>query len=319
MSSAQQSGSLLRRIGAPVLGVLAVLALLVTVVATPVRALVTSTDTYLAVVGPVVDDADLRVAVSEAVAERAVAAVPDGALTQWLPDAVGERAGSLGRSVLIGLVRDTVQRLLASDAAAGLWRGANRVVHQQASATLRGADDALVGVRESDGEAVLTLDLTRVWDRARAELGDLGLPAVLLPERAVVVDVTEGSSLVRARGATSVVLALPFVAGGVALLAGVGAVLLARRHVRAVGVLAGGVVLGAGVGILAVALLAPRAEGVMSTRVGELLVAGLVQRGARLVLDGLWWTVLIALVVVLVVVLRPRVTALRQRRRATPS
>ncbi|PWD49550.1 hypothetical protein C8046_01300 [Serinibacter arcticus] len=302
-----------RALVAGLLGVVAVIALVVGVVGAQARALVTSTDAYLAVAGPALEDPELRAAAADAVAARVVAVVPEGSLTAWLPDDAGSAAGTLARAALTALVRDATARVLASDAAAGLWRGANRVLHQQVSATLQGRDGAVVVTRggpadgvtgETDG-AIVALDLTAVWDRARGELAELGVPSALLPERSVLVDVAgsdAGAAVLRVQHATSWLLVLPFAAAGTAVVAGAGAVLLARRRRRA-GVLLGlGTATTAALAIAVLTLLVPTG----AHDVVGLLVAGVAERAAAGVLGWLWWLLAAGLAATLAVV-APRV------------
>ncbi|WHP17181.1 hypothetical protein [Cellulomonas sp. ES6] len=255
-----------RAAAAVVLVVLGALLTPVAVAASWGRGLVADTDRYLAAVGPLAEDAQVR----EAVTDRVTAAVVDGLRLERLaadatsaiaaldlPPRASEAVESL-RGPLVdaatGYVRGVVGRVVDSDAFATVWTTANREVHRQLAAVLRGDPGALARI---DADGTLTVDLGGVVDAVRQRLSAAGFAVVdRLPAVDATFAVLRSADLVRAQEAYRALDAAatwsPWAA--VALLAG--AVALARGRVRALAVV--GLAVAGAVALLLVALVAGR-------------------------------------------------------------
>jgi hypothetical protein len=200
-----------RATAAVVLVVLGALLAPVAVVAVWARDLVTDTDRYLATVGPLVDDPQIQSAVTnrvtgaivdaadlEGLAGEAVTAV-DGL---GLPPRVSALVGSLQEPLVdaaTGFIRRTVDAVVTSDVLEAVWDEANRTVHQQLNAVLRGDPDAIASI---DAQGTLVVDLTGVVDTVRASLSDAGFTIVdRLPTISASFPLMQSADLVRAQNA----------------------------------------------------------------------------------------------------------------------
>jgi hypothetical protein len=147
----------LRRIFAPILVALAVLVFTVTVPAAWGARTVLNTDRYVATVEPLAEDP----AVQQAIATRLTDAVfstldVQGVISNALA-AIGERATLLAgplTNALRGFVQDQVLKVVQSDAFETFWVAANRFVHTQVLAVLRGETDTVSVV---EGKVLLNL------------------------------------------------------------------------------------------------------------------------------------------------------------------
>lgn len=257
---------------AVVLVVLAALLAPLAVVATWARDLVTDTDRYLATVAPLAQDPQIQGAVTNRVTGAIVDAID---LDQLAADATGAIADlglpprvSLAVESLQGplvnaatnFVRQTVDRVVTSDAFADVWTAANRTVHDQLNAVLSGDPDAIASI---DASGTLTVDLTEVIDSVRAALSDAGFTIVdRLPQISASFPLMQSADLVRAQSAYRVldVLGTWLVWVVLALLAG--GVLLARHKARALVI--AGLVLAGSMLLLGVALTVGRSVYVSS-------------------------------------------------------
>jgi hypothetical protein len=117
--------------------VAAVLGVMVGALALWAHRIVFDTDAYVRVVAPVAQDPEVRSAVAEFVAARAVQAVDlEARLQSALPSSAGMAAPALARA-LQRYLGDEVERFLATDTAQRLWVDANRFAHQQLISALR--------------------------------------------------------------------------------------------------------------------------------------------------------------------------------------
>jgi hypothetical protein len=234
----------------------------VAVVASWARDLVTDTDRYLAVVGPLARDPQVRAAVTERVAQAVVeavdvpglaadatAAVAGLGLPPRAAGAVESLQGPLATAVT-GFVRDTVARVVGSDRFATAWDRANREVHARLGAVLRGDPDARATIGD---DGTLTVDLSGVVAAVREALSAAGFTVVdRLPTIDVRLPLLTRTELVQARDAYRVLDAVGAWLQWLVLGLLVAAVAVARRRVRATAtagfVLAAGMLLlGAGV------------------------------------------------------------------------
>jgi hypothetical protein len=146
-----------RRILAPILVVLTVVVFTVTVPAAWGRRTILNTDRYVATVAPLANDP----AVQESIATKVTAQVftalnVEGVISTALA-AIGDRATVLAApmtNAIQGFVQEQVLRLVQSDAFDTFWAEANRFVHTQVMAILRG-DEEQVSVVE--GKVLLNL------------------------------------------------------------------------------------------------------------------------------------------------------------------
>ncbi|WP_425837465.1 hypothetical protein [Microbacterium sp. PA5] len=236
---------------------LAVALIVVGVVLTPVAAVgawvrvaLVDTDRFVEALAPLADDP----AVQGLVIERTTAAIESridvdglvgdlfgGLATLDLPPRAAAALPLLESSAVAAvqaLIERTVTRVVESDAFASTWTTVLRTTHDRGTALLTWDGSGVVGISE---DSVLELHLGPVVGAARQALLDEGLRvAAVIPEVSLVVPLGQADSVVLARTAYAVAVAvgawLPWLA--LALLAG--GVLLARRRVRAVSLAAAG-------------------------------------------------------------------------------
>ncbi|GIG35140.1 hypothetical protein [Cellulomonas pakistanensis] len=200
-----------RATAAVVLIVLGALLAPVAVVAVWARDLVTDTDRYVATVGPLVDDPQIQSAVTERVTGAIVQAADLPGLAAeaatavdglGLPPRVAALAGSLQEPLVdaaTGFIRRAVEAVVTSDVLEAVWDEANRTVHDQLGAVLRGDPDAVASI---DAQGQLVVDLTGVVDTVRASLSDAGFTLIdRLPTISVSFPLMQSEDLVRAQNA----------------------------------------------------------------------------------------------------------------------
>jgi hypothetical protein len=147
----------LRRVSAALLLVVAVLLFTLAVPGVWFRRTFADSDRYVAMVAPLAQDPAVQEYLSRTVTNQVFEAL---GVEERLDSALAERAprlvflaGPLADAVR-GFVQDKVQAIFASGAFATYWEQANRYVHDQLIATLRGEGDVLV---VSHGRVVLSL------------------------------------------------------------------------------------------------------------------------------------------------------------------
>jgi hypothetical protein len=147
----------LRRVMTPILVVLSIIVFTVTVPAAWGARTVLNTDRYVATVAPLADDPAVQASIATKLTDQVFAALNvEGTISDALA-ALGERATVLAgplTTAVRGFVRDQVEKVVASDAFKTFWVAANRFVHTQVLAILRGEGDT-VSVRE--GKVLLNL------------------------------------------------------------------------------------------------------------------------------------------------------------------
>ncbi len=146
-----------RRVSTAILLVLAVLLFTLAVPGVWVRRTFSDSDRYVAMVAPLARDPAVHEYLARTVTNEVFEAL---AVEERLASALANRAprlvflaGPLADAVR-GFVEDKVRAIFASEAFALYWEQANRYVHEQLIAALRGESDALV---ISDGKVVLSL------------------------------------------------------------------------------------------------------------------------------------------------------------------
>ena len=147
----------LRRVLTPILVVLSIIVFTVAVPAAWGARTVLNTDRYVATVGPLADDPAVQASIATKLTDQVFSALDvEGTISDALAG-LGERATVLAgplTTAVKGFVQDQVQKVVASDAFKTFWVAANRFVHTQVLAILRGEGDT-VSVRE--GKVLLNL------------------------------------------------------------------------------------------------------------------------------------------------------------------
>ncbi len=147
----------MRRIATPILVALSIIVFAVTVPAAWGARTVLNTDRYVATVAPLADDPAVQASIATKLTDQVFSALNvQGTLSDAL-GALGARATVLAGPLTIavkGFVRDQVEKVVASDAFKTFWVEANRFVHTQVLAILRG-DTETITTRE--GKVLLNL------------------------------------------------------------------------------------------------------------------------------------------------------------------
>jgi len=131
----------LRRVLTPILVALSIIVFTVTVPAAWGARTVLNTDRYVATVAPLADDPAVQASIATKLTDQVFLALNvEGTLSDALAT-LGERATVLAgplTTAVKGFVRDQVEKVVASDAFKTFWVEANRFVHTQVLAILRG-------------------------------------------------------------------------------------------------------------------------------------------------------------------------------------
>jgi hypothetical protein len=146
-----------RRILTPILVALSILVFTITVPAAWGARTVLNTDRYVATVAPLADDPAVQASIATKLTDQVFSALNVEATLSDALGALGERATVLAGPLTIavkGFVRDQVETVVASDAFKTFWVEANRFVHTQVLAILRG-DTETISTRE--GKVLLNL------------------------------------------------------------------------------------------------------------------------------------------------------------------
>lgn len=223
-----------------VLGILAGLALVAAVIAGYAGSLVSSTDRYVATVGPVIQDpavqADLSGQISDQITSRMdisstiqdeVAQRSDTRAAQGLASVLGPRIAERTNN----LVEQTVSKAVASQAFAVMWTDANRAAHQ---VLVRALEDDSGGVASIGGNGDVSISTTAMISEAKSRLLAQGVAAA----SAIPDDAGQDYTVFSAPGLASALSALDTlgrvsaVLPWAALLLAAGAVLAAPRGRR---------------------------------------------------------------------------------------
>ena len=231
----------LRSVLAAVLLVIGVVLVPVGVTATWLRTTVTDTDNWVETVTPLATDPAVTAFVEDRATARVLVAISDQHLVDRALEAleaggrpVAARSLGLLKAPLAAQVEQVVRRVVTavvgSDQFATVWVAANQVSHAQLVAVLsRSPDGAIV-----DNGSTVSIDIGNLVEPIEQRLVAAGVPLVdKLPPITVSVPLLPSSDLDTARtaynalrigGVALPLLALAFIAGGVAL---------ARDHRRA--------------------------------------------------------------------------------------
>ncbi|WP_177204307.1 MULTISPECIES: hypothetical protein [unclassified Streptomyces] len=180
----------LRSVGSTVLVLLAALLSMLAVVAVWADSIVQDTDRYVATVAPLASDPDVQAAVADRVTdvvldrvdvEALVQQLTDAAAQQGVPPRLAELLGTLDEPIENGLrqlVRDTVERVVGSEAFETVWVDANRRAHTLLDRALTGEAD---GVVKLEGDEV-AVDVGPIVALVKERLVDAGFaPAARIP------------------------------------------------------------------------------------------------------------------------------------------
>jgi hypothetical protein len=146
-----------RRILTPILVALSILVFTITVPAAWGARTVLNTDRYVATVAPLADDPAVQASIATKLTDQVFSALNVQETLSDALGALGDRATVLAGPLTIavkGFVRDQVEKVVASDAFKTFWVEANRFVHTQVLAILRG-DTETITTRE--GKVLLNL------------------------------------------------------------------------------------------------------------------------------------------------------------------
>jgi hypothetical protein len=147
----------LRRIFTPILVALAVIAFTVTVPAAWGARTVLNTDRYVATVEPLAQDPAVQQAIAARLTDEVFNLLNVQDLISNTLSSIGDRATLLAgplTNALRGFVQDQVLKVVQSDAFETFWVDANRFVHTQVLAVLRGEGDTVSVV---EGKVLLNL------------------------------------------------------------------------------------------------------------------------------------------------------------------
>jgi hypothetical protein len=206
-----------RATGAVVLITLGVLLAPLAVVAHWAQRELTDTDRYLATIGPLAQDPVVQSAIEGRVTDAIMARldVPSlvGTVSSNLDERGLERASQaltlLEGSVTSGVenfVGDVTERVVESDAFQSVWLEANRTAHEQLVAVLQGRPG---NVLQLSDEGALTVQLSGIIDRVKAELVDAGFGiAANIPEVNATFTIVQTTELVRLQNAYNAVVML---------------------------------------------------------------------------------------------------------------
>lgn len=146
-----------RRILTPILVILAVIVFTVSVPAVWGARTVLNTDRYVATVAPLADDPAVQQAIATRLTDEVFAALNVQEVISDTLAAIGERATLLAgplTNALHGFVQEQVLKVVESDAFETFWVEANRFVHTQVLAIMRGESDT---VSVAEGKVLLNL------------------------------------------------------------------------------------------------------------------------------------------------------------------
>jgi hypothetical protein len=147
----------MRRIFTPILVALSIVVFTVTVPAVWGARTVLNTDRYVATVGPLAEDPAVQASIATKLTDQVFVALNvEGTLSSVLAE-IGDRATVLAApltTAVRGFVQDQVLKVVQSDAFQTFWVEANRFVHTQVLAILRGEGDTVSTV---EGKVLLNL------------------------------------------------------------------------------------------------------------------------------------------------------------------
>ncbi|MGW7132189.1 hypothetical protein ACWGIA_28165, partial [Streptomyces bobili] len=172
-----------RSAGSVLLILLAALLSVLSVIAVWANSIVRDTDRYVATVGPLASDPDVRKAVTDRVTNVVLGQIDVDALVGQLQDAVSEKGvppkaaqlvGNLDAPITSGLeqlVAGTVERVVSSSAFETVWVESNRKVHSAVDKALTGEADGPVSLKNDE----VAIDVAPIVAQVKERLVDAGL------------------------------------------------------------------------------------------------------------------------------------------------
>ncbi|MFF2275404.1 hypothetical protein [Agromyces sp. NPDC058126] len=239
-----------RTVAAVVLVVIGLLLAPVAVVAAWARLELVDTDRFVATFAPLAEDPEVQEYVSDQVTaaiERQVdipqltADLFDGLRALDLPPRAADALGLLEAPATQGLqslVADVVDRLVASDAFADIWRTALQTTHTQFVAAVQGDPDAML---EIGGDGTLSVQIGPIIEAVKERLSERGVgfaDAIPVVEQSIVV--AQGDAFVLVSTLYSLAVGIGTWLPWVALAFLVAGVLVAKRRSKAFVWTAGG-------------------------------------------------------------------------------
>ncbi len=234
-SAARRSDPPWRRITSVCLAILSALLLVASVIAGYAGSLVSSTDRYVAAVGPVIQNSAVQANLSGQISDQITSRLD---LSSTIQDAVAERGdtrAAQGLAAVLGpriaertntLVEETVSKAVASQAFAAMWTDANRAAHQ---VLVRALEDDPGGVASIAENGDVSISTTAMIGEAKSRLLAQGVTAA----SAIPDDAGQDYTVFSAPGLASALSALDAlgrvaaVLPWAALLLAAGAILLA--------------------------------------------------------------------------------------------
>jgi hypothetical protein len=312
-----------RAAAAAVLLVLGVILVPLTAVSWWVRGTITDTDKWVAAVAPLASDPQVQAAVTDQVTDRVMARVQSLNLSQQATDALIARGVPPQIAAAVSLIASPIQDrteslvhrvvgdVVASEAFANVWTGANRVAHQQLIQLLNGDPGALT--QADNGQ--LVLNLSAIAGPLRTALVNAGVPfADKIPDINTQVVVGDGTRITQAKDVYRLVKGIPVLLLILTILLLAAGIFFSHRRLRATLFTLAGIVVAILITLAAVKV--GREYAVENLRQD---VRGAAQAMIEIVTDRLrtilrvvGWVSLVALVVALVSGNGPRSTALRR-------
>lgn len=293
-----------------------------------VRGTVTDTDKWVAAVSPLASDPEVQAAVTDQITDRAMARIQSLNLAQQATDALTERGVPPQIAAAVSLLASPIQArteslvnrvvgdVVASDAFAQVWTGANRVVHQQLIQLLNGDPGALT--QADNGQ--LVLNLSAISGPVRTALVNAGVPfADKIPDINTQVVVGDGTRITQAKDVYRLVKGIPVLLLILTILLLVGGVFFSHRRLRATIFTLAGIVVAVLITLAAVKVGRDYAVDNLrqDVRGAAQATIAIVTDRLRTVLRVVGWIALIAVVVALVSGNGARATALRRSVRRT--
>jgi hypothetical protein len=312
-----------RAAAAAVLIVLGVILVPLTAVSWWVRGTVTDTDKWVAAVAPLASDPTVQAAVTDQVTDRVMARIQSLNLSQQATDALIARGVppqiAAAVSLIASPIQDRTQALVhrvvgdvvASDAFAQVWTGANRTVHEQLIKLLNGDPGALT--QADNGQ--LMLNLSAISGPLRTALVSAGVPfADKIPDINTQVVVGDGSRLTQAKDVYRLVKGIPVLLLILTILLLGAGIFFSHRRLRATLFTLAGIVVAILITLAAVKVGRDYAVDNLraDVRGAAQAMIEIVTDRLRTVLRVVGWLALIALAVALVSGNGPRATALRR-------
>jgi len=312
-----------RAAAAAVLIVLGIILVPLTAVSWWIRGTITDTDKWVATVAPLASDPEVQTAIQDQVTDRVMTRIESLQLAQQATDALIARGVppqiASAVSLIASPIRDRTESLVhrvvgdvvASEAFAQVWTGANRVVHSQLIRILNGEPGAVM--QNESGQ--LVLNLAAISAPLRSALVDAGVPgADRIPDINAQVVVGDGTRIENAKDVYRLVQGVPVLLLVVTILLLVAGVFFSHRRLRAALFTLAGIVVAILITLAAVKVGRDYAVDNLrqDVRGAAQAMITIVTDRLRAILRVVGWIALVALAVALVSGNGRRATALRR-------